>query len=206
MYSNNDLAGLENVKHLGKFYLMNNDERFLSYGIWATEENYQLYLDEFEESAKSLSIENSKPVDLHSLFSRYTYPDIEVQLTEGSVRPEIVTPSIINSVAIDENSKTISMNVTEPNGNSFLVLNSGDLIAGPHSVILDGESVEGTTLSNESGEYLMVFYDQPGNHQVTITGTAVIPEFGSLAVLITAAAIAGAVPITKYLQRHSRRF
>lgn len=205
MYSNNDRVGLDYIKHVGKFYLMNNEERFLSYGLWATEENYQKYLDEFEESAKSLSIENAKSVDLHSLFSRYAYSDIELPLNEGPVRPEIITPSIIDFVAVDEDSNTISMNVTEPTGNSFLILNSGNLIIGPHSITLDGEPIESTTLRNENGEYLIVFYDQVGNHQVAITGTAIVPEFGSIATLLTAAGIVGAVAMTKYLRRQNRK-
>ena len=98
---------------------------------------------------------------------------------------------------------TITMNVTEPTGNSFLILNSGDLITGPHSITLDGEPIEGVSLSNENGEYLIVFYEQPGNHEVVVCGTAIIPEFGPVAAVLMAAGIVGTVTMTKYMRRQS---
>ncbi len=49
------------LEHLGKFYFaMNCDERYISYGRRASEENYQKCLDEFEESSKSLVMRNAK--------------------------------------------------------------------------------------------------------------------------------------------------
>ena len=203
--SNNDREGLDYVRHLGKSYLMTNGERFLKFGLWATEEKYQEYLDEFEESAKSLSLENVQPVDLHSLFSPYVFREIELELAEGIISPEIITPSVVDSLDIDEESKMLSINVTEPNGNSFVILNSGDVLAGPHTVLVDGEPAESTLLSNGKDEYLFVFYEQPGNHQITITGMAIVPEFGAFAALLAASGIVGVIAMTKYLQNHSRK-
>lgn len=198
--SNNDRGGLDYVRHLGKSYLMTNGERFLKFGLWATEEKYQEYLDEFEESARSLSLEDVQPVDLHSLFSPYAFREIELELSGGTIGPEIITPSVIDSLDIDEDSKMLSINVTEPNGNSFIILNSGDVLAGPHSVLVDGEPAESTVLSNGKDEFLLVFYQQPGDHQVMITGTAIVPEFGAFAVLLAASGIVGVIAMTKYMQ------
>ena len=196
--SDNSRTGLDNVSHLGKFYLLNNDERFVTYGLWATKEKYQKYLSQFEESAKSLSIENAKPVDLRSLFSRYAYQNIEgLPSTESKIHPQIVTPSIINSVTLDKDANTIAMNFTESNGNSFLILNSGDLVKGPHHIMLDGKTVESTTLRNEDSEYLVIFYNQTGDHQLTVTGTEVIPEFDSIVIMISAVGIFGVFFVTK---------
>lgn len=64
-------------------------------------------------------------------------------------------------------------------------MNSRGLLAGPHSITFDGKHVESTTLSSESGEYLLVFYDQTGDHEVAIIGTAVIPEFDSIIGIIS---------------------
>lgn len=189
----NDLPGYDSVKRVGKFYFMNNDQRFISYGLWASEENYQIYLDEFEESAKTLLIDNMSSVDLQSIFRQYTLLK-EVNLKDGSIlNPEIVTPSIIESIAIDEDTNTVRINITEPTGNSFLVLNSGDLLDGPLSITFDGKPIEATTMSNENGEFIVAFYDQDGNHEVAVTGTAVIPEFGSSAIAILGALSLGVV-------------
>jgi predicted secreted protein with PEFG-CTERM motif len=190
----NDLPGYDTLKRVGKFYFMNSDERYISYGLWASEENYQKYLDEFEESAKSLVIQNAKPVNLQSVFSHHLLSDMEVKLKDGSVlQPEIITPSIIESVGIDEDTNTIRINITEPSGNSFLIMNSGELLAGPHSFSIDGEPIEIATLSNENGEYLIAYYDDIGEHEVAITGTAVVPEFGVIAIFIATVSMIGVV-------------
>lgn len=189
MSERNDIPGYDLVKRVGKFYLINNDERFISYGLWASEENYQKYISEFEASARSIILDNPKPVNLHSIFHQYSIQDTVVELEDGTVlRPEIITPSIVESVGVNEESKTFKIKVSEPSNNSFLMINSRDLLAGPHTVTLDGKPTESTILSNESGEYLIAFYDQAGNHEVAITGTAVVPEF-PYSVLISAVAI-----------------
>ncbi|WP_415280881.1 hypothetical protein [Candidatus Nitrososphaera sp. FF02] len=199
MHSDNDRYGID-YDNVGKFYFMNSGERYLSYGLWASEENYPKYLEAFEESARSIVFDNVQPVNLQLMFQQYAYPGIEVQ-TDGSVLyPEIITPSIIESVGIDEGSNTLQIDIDEPYGNSFLILNSGALLAGPHVITFDGEPVESTTLSNENGEYLMVFYDDSGRHQVEISGTAVIPEFGPIAAMLMAAGI-GIVTVTRYMHK-----
>lgn len=201
LHSDNDRYGID-YDSMGKFYFMNSGERYLSYGLWTSEENYPKYLEAFEESAKSIIFKDAQPVDLHSIFHLYAYPGIEVMQADGSVLyPEIITPSIIESVAIDEDSNTMRVDINEPSGNSFLILNSGDLLSGPHNITFDGEPVESTTLSNENGEYLVVFYDNSGSHQVEITGTAVIPEFGPITAMLMAAGI-GIVTVTRYMHRH----
>lgn len=193
MSERNDIPGYDLVKRVGKFYLINNDERFISYGLWASEENYQKYISEFEASARSVILDNPKPVNLRSIFHQYSLQDMVVELEDGTVlRPEIITPSIVESVAVDEESKTIKIKVSEPSNNSFLMINSRDLLAGPHTVTLDGKPIESMVLSNESGEYLIAFYDQAGDHEVAITGTAVIPEF-PYSVLISSIAISAVI-------------
>ncbi len=193
MSERDDIPGYDLVKRVGKFYLINNDERFISYGLWASEENYQKYINEFEASARSIVLDNPKPVNLRSIFHQYSIQDMVVELEDGTVlRPEIITPSIVESVAVNEESKTFKIKVNEPSNDSFLMINSRDLLADPHTVTLDGKPIESMVLSNESGEYLIAFYDQAGNHEVAITGTAVIPEF-PYSVLISAIAISAVI-------------
>jgi hypothetical protein len=192
-----DLPGYDTVKRVAKFYFMNSDERYISYGLWASEENYQKYLDEFEESAQSLVMRNAKPVDLQPLFSHYV-SDMEIKLNDGStLHPEIITPSILESIAIDEETNTVRINITEPNANSFLILNSGGLLAGPHSLTIDGEPNEVVTLSNANGEYLVAYYDGSGKHTVTITGTAVVPEFPTAVLGAAFAALLGTAAVRR---------
>lgn len=90
-----DIPGHSTVKHLGKFYFLNTDERFISYGLWASEENYNKYLERFEASAKSITLVNAKAVNLQSIFHQYSVHGLEVELKDGSfIRPEIITPSV----------------------------------------------------------------------------------------------------------------
>lgn len=136
-------------------------------------------------------------MDLDPLFQQYSVPISDIMLEDGStIHPEIVTPSIVESAVVDEDSSTLKIRIDEPSGNSFLILNSGDFLAGPHSITMDGNPVESQTISNENGEYLVIFYDKIGVHELGISGSAVIPEFGFSAVLLVmTAAISGTLVV-----------
>ena len=163
----------EPIKRIGKFYFVNADQRYISYGLFASEENYAKYIDEFEESAKSLTVVNAIPVDLKELFPKNLQADLRLE-DNSSIFPTITTPSTLNMLSADKQSKTLEIEFTEPNEfRSFLAINVGDLLDGPYSVSLDGKSTEGQILENESGKYLIVFYSGQGTHKIIISGSSI---------------------------------
>jgi hypothetical protein len=193
-------------KHVGKFYIMSDgSDRFVSYGLWADEQRYSEYLDEFEQSARSIRIENATAIDLKLLFGPYfaSVPDLMVDngnLT-ATLHPELISPSGIEGLALDSTSLTVSIDGSSQD-QEFLILNTGELLSGPHVVAVDGEPANGTILRSGSQEFLFVVYDKEGPHKVTITGTAVVPEFPLPALFALAAVgavvIAGRMRIIKW--------
>lgn len=181
-------------RHLGKFYFINaGNDRFLSYGLWASEDKFKEYLDEFERSAHSMSIDNAAAIDLESVFGVYfaSVPDIELAQQDGSsttLHPELISPSGIEKVSLNQTTNTLIITVDGTSENpEFLIINSGKLLAGPHTVTVDGKPEESTVLRSGGDEFLFVVYDAQGPHKIAITGTAVVPEFGS-GILLSAVA------------------
>jgi len=164
----------EPIKRVGKFYFINTGDRYISYGILASEENYEKYIETFEKSAKSLTAMNAIPVNIDELF-----PDKDFQADlrledNSSIFPKIITPSTVTSLIADKSSKSFQINFTEPNDfRSFLAVNIGDLIEGPYEITFDEKHVESQILENESGKYLIVFYSGQGQHNIRISGSSI---------------------------------
>ena len=160
----------EPIKRIGKFYFVNTEDRYLSYGIFASGDNFEKYIDIFEESAETLSVADAKPIDLGAIFLN----PIETQITlkdNSVISANVMSPSIINSVTLEEDSKTFQINISEPNNfRSFLAVNVGDILDGPYTVTYDKNPRETQTIENESGRYLLLFYSGEGIHDITITG------------------------------------
>ena len=68
-FDKEDLGFPDAGKIIGKSYFFNTGDRYISYGIFASEEHYDKYIKEFEKSVKSISIENSTSIDLDELFA-----------------------------------------------------------------------------------------------------------------------------------------
>ena len=173
----------EPIKRVGKFYYVDAGDRYLSYGLLATNENYKKYLNEFEESAKSLVMTNNddaKSVNLNEVFD---YPhQTQLTLKDGSViSSRVITPSDISAVTLDQKSNSLQIRIDEPNSyRSFLLTNIGEVLEEPYVVLFDDMPVDSQILQNESGKYMMIYYEgKKGPHEISITGSRVVPEFGS---------------------------
>ena len=164
----------EPIKRVGKFYFINTGDRYISYGILASEENYEKYIETFENSAKSLTAMNVIPVNINELFPDKNF-QAELRLEDNSsIFPKITTPSTVTSLIADRPSKSLQINFTEPNDfRSFLAINIGDLIEGPYKITFDEKYVEGQILENKSGKYLIVFYSGQGQHNIRILGSSI---------------------------------
>ena len=187
----------EPVKRVGKFYYVDAGDRYLSYGLLATDENYKKYINEFEESAKSLILANAKPVNLNEVFD---YPR-QMQLTlkdESVINSRVITPSNIGSVTLDQKSNSLHIMIDEPNSyRSFLLTNIGEVLEEPYVVMFDDIPVDGQILENESGKYMMIYYENKrGPHEISITGSKIVPEFGTIVVMILVVAIMSVIAIS----------
>jgi len=63
--------------------------------------------------------------------------------------------------------------------------------------MFDDVPVDRQILENESGKYMMIYYeDRKGPHEISITGSRVIPEFGIIAVMVLAVAIISIIAVS----------
>lgn len=181
----------EPIKRVGKFYYVDAGDRYLSYGMLATNENYKKYIDEFEKSAKSLMINDAKPVNLDEVFD---YPrQTQLTLKDGFViNSRVITPSDISAVTLDQKSNSLQIVIDEPNSyRSFLLTNIGEVLEEPYVIMFDDMPIDSQILQNESGKYMMISYeDKKGPHEISITGSRVVPEFGSTTVMMIMFAVA----------------
>jgi len=191
------------TRHVGKFYFMNSGDRFLSYGIWGSEEGYQKFEAELDSSAKTLSIKDPKPLNLTRVFgSQYEPQQLKIDLADGSTaNAKILSSSTIESIAADEKSNTLTLHLNQTSSNDFLVLTAKNLLAGPHVVTIGGTQAESATLESTEGDrYVLAFYNGTASGgEVSISGSQIMPEFGSGAILVVGAAILTAFAGLRYM-------
>ena len=166
-----DLGFPDAEKTIGKSYFFNTGDRYISYGILASEEHYDKHIEKFEESARSIAIENSTSIDLDEIFL-ITYFYASKLTPDSPMLPKIQTPSIIDSVHLDESSNTVQVRITEPNSfRSFFAINIGELLEGPYAVTWDGDPIDMQILETDLQKYLVMFYFGEGPHEIIISGS-----------------------------------
>ena len=108
----------------------------------------------------------------------------------------------ITEMNVDEDAKAITFNLSnEMNGKFILSLPRGMISADDDQFILmnsdESESMDYDIL--ESGEqYVTLEMTLPeGTNSVTVIGTTVVPEFGSIAILVLVVAIVAIIGLTK---------
>jgi hypothetical protein len=79
----------------------------------------------------------------------------------------------------------------------------GTVLNGPYTVLVDENTITNYRLSNDNatGSNSRMLAYPSGTHQVTIIETTVVPEFGSIYVILLALSISGIVEIMSSLGR-----
>ena len=171
-FDKEDLGYTDTGKVIGKSYFFDTRNRYISYSILASEEHYNKHIEGFEESAKSITIENSTSIDLDEVFLISDF--YASKLTpDSSMLPKMQTPSMIDSVHLDESSSTVKISITEPNSfRSFFAINIGELFEGPYAVTFDGDPIDVQILETNLQKYIVMFYFGEGQHEIIISGTS----------------------------------
>jgi hypothetical protein len=118
-----------------------------------------------------------------------------VMVGEESVDVTVQSASTINSFALDEASKTLSF-TADGTGDSTVV-SVGSVLEGPYTVMVDGTAATNVQESTDaSGVTTLTVPHASGAHQITITGTQVVPEFpiamlGIVGALVAIVSLAG---------------
>ena len=120
---------------------------------------------------------------------------LEVTVGEEPIEVQVESSSEISDFGLDEETKTLSFGVDGEGDAS--VVSVGAVLEGPYVVTIDGqETSDFEESTNEQGVRTITLPHGAGAHEITVTGTQVVPEFpivtlGVLAALIGVVAVIG---------------
>jgi hypothetical protein len=127
---------------------------------------------------------------------------MDVMVAGESVAVSVESSSTISALSLNEGTKTLSFKA-DGNGDETVV-SVGKVLEGPYSVMVDGAATTDFEEStDDQGVKSITVPHGTGAHDVTVTGTQVVPEFPVVVLAAVAAAI-GAVSVigrTRLLKR-----
>lgn len=182
-------------------YVFTSEESLIGIAFSATsQEAYDASVGDFEQSIGTLKIQN--PIGAREGIAQtlsLETTSYDVQALDTEVQLEIQSNSQVSDFAFDEENRQIAFTVEGEDGTpgtTSIVIDR--LLEGPYSVAIDGEVAQDVMVIEDAEAeetILMINYDH-SVHQVTITGTQVVPEF-PVAAILAAAAIGSAVALTR---------
>lgn len=104
---------------------------------------------------------------------------------QGHCIPYSITGATVSSSSINIKNKSIVIMLTNSNGGTLNISPSTDIIKGISMVLVDGQEWSAQTISGNDVTITLPH----GAKKIEVIGTFVIPEFGSIAVLILVVAI-----------------
>ncbi len=111
---------------------------------------------------------------------------MSVMVAGESVDVSVESASTISAFALDEATKTLSFQ-TDGTGAETTV-QVGSVLEGPYTVLVDGQAERAEEMQVD-GVNTLIIPHRSGSHEVTVTGTQVVPEFPVAIVGIVAAMI-----------------
>lgn len=122
-----------------------------------------------------------------------------VMVDGKSVEVSVMSSSAISDFKLDESSKMLSFK-TEGTGSETTIA-VGKVLEGPYTVMVDGQATQAQE-SEQDGVSIITIPHTSGSHEVTVTGTQVVPEFpiatiGIIAALIGVVSVIGRTRLMK---------
>ena len=106
--------------------------------------------------------------------------------------PFSITGGAVTGADVDTKSKSITIRINADNDGEITINPSTEVISGIHIVLIDGEEANDVIIDGNS--VTVIF--PAGAEMIEIFGTSVIPEFGTVAVLVLAVAIVSIIAVT----------
>ena len=165
-----------------KTYFLATEEKGIAVSYDVSSENvYESYLEEFEESLKTLKVENT--IDLSDPSNAPLFGKIlskEKVMVEGkSYDIEIVSNLDVSEFVFSEENKEISLKVEGKEGSeSSTQLYIGKVLEGPYTVTMDGNPMDDVMVVDDktTGETSVDLTYAEGLHDITIRGTNLVSK------------------------------
>ncbi len=140
----------------------------------ASESRYEQYINDFNESLKTLKVSNLKTISLPTITNREEI----VIVDDTQVNIEISSSSKINNFKFNNEDKSISLAAEgEDNTIGMTDIYLGNLLKGPYTVMVNDAPTEYISIINEEGiEGIRIIYTH-SIKEIKIVGTEVVPEF-----------------------------
>lgn len=201
---------LSDSEYLAVLYLIVTDKDTIGLVFYGSED-YQENLALFEDSIKTLKVQNAvdlmDPTAISNVIGeeKRELTKHEVFVDGNPYELPVLSSSTVTDFKLVSDKKQVSFKVEgEDNTMGAVEIELGQVLKGPYSVMVDGVVAENTFTINDNatGRTILTFSYPHSVHDITITGTTVVPEFGSLAFLILAL---GIVPIITAITLMNRR-
>lgn len=101
------------------------------------------------------------------------------------------------NIQVDEANKKITFNIATQNTNQLTLKLPQKLISSPNTVIVDGNQISNFQITKTSTGNTITIPLKSNSQQIEIIGTSVIPEFGSITIIILAVAITSVVLVMR---------
>ena len=161
--------------------------------------SYDKNLGDFQSSVKTVKLDNAEAAWTgiqEGLGLKATYEPIRVQNTDQNFALE--SSSNISDFKFSDTDKQISFIATGPVGNyGFTSFNADSLLGAPYTMTVDGKPGKLLTIQDQtSGKVSVVLGYLAGTHQITVTGSSVVPEF-QVAMIPLVAGVIGVILVTR---------
>jgi hypothetical protein len=170
-------------------------------------------VSKFDSSVSTLNILNVENMEGETETTDDTTPETteqpaklesrNVPVSVGGKNVDVLleSSSSITKFGLDEETKKISFTADGDNAGTTN-LSLGNVLKGPFVVMVDGEVTQDFT-TDEQGQTLEMTYSS-GNHEISISGTQVVPEFplGVVAVIATLIGIVAILGRTKLFSNY----
>jgi hypothetical protein len=137
---------------------------------------------QMQKVVKLTILPNPTPAGAPSVLSR-EYPQL-VRVGGEEIQLLMQSTSTITDFELDEANKNVSFKVTGT-GEGSTIVKIGSVLEGPYGVSVDGEMVYSheSIVSEDGVESIKINHDQD-THDITISGTSVVPEFSVPAIIM----------------------
>lgn len=155
--------------------------------------------DKFDAALKTLKVEGAVDAEGGTNLGLELKSVIHSVLVKGkNVDLALTTTSTISNFRLEEQNKRLSFTVDGQSGTEGTTeIPIGKVLEGPYAVTIDGQSTTNFQVTNEGTREaaIRISYTH-STHEITVTGTNVVPEFpavmiGAIAAIIGVAAIVG---------------
>jgi predicted secreted protein with PEFG-CTERM motif len=122
-----------------------------------------------------------------------------VMVGDNKIDLAIQSSSQITNLELDEENKKLSLTVAGDN-DGVTTIPIGNVLEGEFVVTVDGESSTNFETLDEQGVQTLTLKYPSGSHDVSISGTRVVPEFGSIAILVLIVSIVSIIFVSPKLR------